>query len=72
MFFFVVFLFISILGFIFGVRALLIPDSWPFNLNKRELDHTDLISIRFRGIFLACALYRLLYSFSQTTIYKLN
>ncbi|MBB6023318.1 hypothetical protein HNR77_004418 [Paenibacillus sp. JGP012] len=52
MFFFVVFLVISILGFIFGVRALLIPDSWPFNLNKRELDHMDLTSIRFRGIFL--------------------
>ncbi|PYE47345.1 hypothetical protein DFQ00_11486 [Paenibacillus barcinonensis] len=52
MFFFVVFLIISISGFIFGVRALLIPDSWPFNLNKRELDFNDLTNIRFRGIFL--------------------
>ncbi|PZT56740.1 hypothetical protein DN757_05680 [Paenibacillus silvae] len=52
MFFFICFLIISIIGFVFGIRALLLPDSWPFNLNKRELSQAEITSIRFRGIFI--------------------
>lgn len=52
MFYFIVFLLISLIGFVFGTRALIIPDSWPFNRNKDELMQSDIIRIKFRGIFL--------------------
>lgn len=52
MFYFIVFLLISILGFVSGIRALLIPNSWPFNRNKDDLLQSDIISIKFRGVLL--------------------
>ncbi|MDP9700909.1 hypothetical protein J2T16_003822 [Paenibacillus intestini] len=52
MFFFIIFLLISLFGLVFGIRALLIPNSWPFNRNKDELILSDIIRIKFRGIFL--------------------
>lgn len=66
MFYFMIFLFISIMGFIFGIRALRLPDSWPFNRNKSELTQSDIISIKFRGVFLlAISIIMLLASVRQ-------
>ncbi|MGF6357224.1 hypothetical protein ABIE27_005174 [Paenibacillus sp. 4624] len=52
MFYFIIFLLISIFGFVFGTRALLIPNSWPFNRNKGDLLQSDIVSIKFRGVLL--------------------
>lgn len=52
MFFFICFFLIGILALVMGIRALRKPNSWPFHRFVDEHGETDLVKVKFRGIFL--------------------
>lgn len=52
MFFFIWFLLVGIFGIVMGVRALRSPYSWPFNRFRDRHGDTDVVQVKFRGIFI--------------------
>ena len=66
MFLFIWFLLLGIFGIVMGIRALKNPHLWPFNRFKDRDGDTDIVQVKFRGVFiLALGVVVTILSFQQ-------